>query len=343
MEKMINFVNISKTFTVKRQKIKALQHVSLQISDGDIFGVIGFSGAGKSTLLRMVNALEIPTEGRMEVDGRDINALDFSELRKVRKKIGMIFQEFNLLESKSVYDNVAIPLILNHVDKKLIQKRVTELLSFVELSDKALAYPSQLSGGQKQRIGIARALANNPSILLCDEATSALDPETTESILQLLKRINKKLNITILIVTHEIHVIQSICNRVAVMEHGSVVETGTVLEVFSNPQQNMTKRFVQTVIPDEIPPSIVETLHDDVRNYRLLKIRFLGNNAKRNIVYYINTHYKVETNILFASVNELQQTVLGIFIVQVIGDDSEINQVISYIERNKIQWQEVVL
>ncbi|MGE1061498.1 ATP-binding cassette domain-containing protein [Megasphaera paucivorans] len=340
---MINFVNISKTFTVKRQKIKALQHVSLQISDGDIFGVIGFSGAGKSTLLRMVNALEIPTEGRMEVDGRDINALDFSELRKVRKKIGMIFQEFNLLESKSVYDNVAIPLILNHVDKKLIQKRVTELLSFVELSDKALAYPSQLSGGQKQRIGIARALANNPSILLCDEATSALDPETTESILQLLKRINKKLNITILIVTHEIHVIQSICNRVAVMEHGSVVETGTVLEVFSNPQQNMTKRFVQTVIPDEIPPSIVETLHDDVRNYRLLKIRFLGNNAKRNIVYYINTHYKVETNILFASVNELQQTVLGIFIVQVIGDDSEINQVISYIERNKIQWQEVVL
>lgn len=343
MEKMINFVNISKTFTVKRQKIKALQHVSLQISDGDIFGVIGFSGAGKSTLLRMVNALEIPTEGRMEVDGRDINALDFSELRKVRKKIGMIFQEFNLLESKSVYDNVAIPLILNHVDKKLIQKRVTELLFFVELSDKALAYPSQLSGGQKQRIGIARALANNPSILLCDEATSALDPETTESILQLLKRINKKLNITILIVTHEIHVIQSICNRVAVMEHGSVVETGTVLEVFSNPQQNMTKRFVQTVIPDEIPPSIVETLHDDVRNYRLLKIRFLGNNAKRNIVYYINTHYKVETNILFASVNELQQTVLGIFIVQVIGDDSEINQVISYIERNKIQWQEVVL
>lgn len=343
MEKMINFVNISKTFTVKRQKIKALQHVSLQISDGDIFGVIGFSGAGKSTLLRMVNALEIPTEGRMEVDGRDINALDFSELRKVRKKIGMIFQEFNLLESKSVYDNVAIPLILNHVDKKLIQKRVTELLSFVELSDKALAYPSQLSGGQKQRIGIARALANNPSILLCDEATSALDPETTESILQLLKRINKKLNITILIVTHEIHVIQSICNRVAVMEHGSVVETGTVLEVFSNPQQNMTKRFVQTVIPDEIPPSIVETLHDDVRNYRLLKIRFLGNNAKRNIVYYINTHYKVETNILFASVNELQQTVLGIFIVQVIGNDSEIDQVISYIERNKIQWQEVVL
>lgn len=343
MEKMINFVNISKTFTVKRQKIKALQHVSLQISDGDIFGVIGFSGAGKSTLLRMVNALEIPTEGRMEVDGRDINALDFSELRKVRKKIGMIFQEFNLLESKSVYDNVAIPLILNHVDKKLIQKRVTELLSFVELSDKALAYPSQLSGGQKQRIGIARALANNPSILLCDEATSALDPETTESILQLLKRINKKLNITILIVTHEIHVIQSICNRVAVMEHGRVVETGTVLEVFSNPQQNMTKCFVQTVIPDEIPPSIVETLHDDVRNYRLLKIRFLGNNAKRNIVYYINTHYKVETNILFASVNELQQTVLGIFIVQVIGNDSEIDQVISYIERNKIQWQEVVL
>lgn len=339
---MINFVDISKKFTVKNQQVDALQHVSLQIDDGDIFGVIGFSGAGKSTLLRMVNALEVPTEGRVEIDGQDINTLTFTDLRKVRKRIGMVFQQFNLLNSKTVYDNVAIPLVLNHVSKDEIRRKVMELLDFVELADKAEAYPAQLSGGQKQRVGIARALATQPSILLCDEATSALDPETTEAILRLLERINKELNITILVVTHEIHVIQRICNRVAVMEKGRIVETGSVLDVFSYPQQEMTRRFVQTVIPDKIPASIVADIKKDKRNYKLLKIRFLGNHAKENILYHINKTYAVETNVLFASVNELQQTVLGIFIVQVIGNTSEIDKVTAYIDRQKIQWWEVI-
>jgi D-methionine transport system ATP-binding protein len=342
VEKMINFVDISKKFTVKNQQVDALQHVSLQIDDGDIFGVIGFSGAGKSTLLRMVNALEVPTEGRVEIDGQDINTLTFTDLRKVRKRIGMVFQQFNLLNSKTVYDNVAIPLVLNHVNKDEIRRKVMELLDFVELADKAEAYPAQLSGGQKQRVGIARALATQPSILLCDEATSALDPETTEAILRLLERINKELNITILVVTHEIHVIQRICNRVAVMEKGRIVETGSVLDVFSYPQQEMTRRFVQTVIPDKIPASIVADIKKDKRNYKLLKIRFLGNHAKENILYHINKTYAVETNVLFASVNELQQTVLGIFIVQVIGNTSEIDKVTAYIDRQKIQWWEVI-
>jgi D-methionine transport system ATP-binding protein len=340
---MINFINISKTFTVKKQHIPALHDVSLQVQDGDIFGVIGFSGAGKSTLLRMVNALEKPTDGRIEVDGQDINTLPFSELRKVRKRIGMVFQQFNLLNSKTVYDNIAIPLVLNRVEKKDIQARVLELLDFVELSDKRNAYPAQLSGGQKQRVGIARALATNPSILLCDEATSALDPETTDSILRLLEKINDALNITILIVTHEIHVIQRICNKVAVMELGRVVEHGSVLDVFSNPKQDMTKKFVQTVIADKIPEGIIRVLQRDTRNYKIIKIRFLGENSSDNVLYHINKDFAVETNIVFASVNELQKTVLGIFTIQIIGSDPEIQKVIDYIQHHQLSWQEVTL
>lgn len=338
---MINFIDISKTFMIKRQQIHALDQVSLQVEAGDIFGVIGFSGAGKSTLLRMVNGLERPTAGRVEVDGKNIATLSYAELRQVRKRIGMIFQQFNLLSSKTVYDNIAIPLILNRVDKAAIQARVTELLNFVGLSDKVNAYPSQLSGGQKQRVGIARALATNPSVLLCDEATSALDPETTDSILRLLEKINRELKITILIVTHEIHVIQRICNKVAVMEHGRVIESGSVLEVFSNPQQAITKKFVQTVIADRIPDSIIQALQQDKRNYKLLRLQFLGENVKDNVLYRINTNFVVETNILFASVNELQQTVLGIFVIQLVGSDQAIAEVIEYVRNLQLCWQEV--
>ncbi len=340
---MIKFLDVSKSFLVKKETVHALQHVSLTIQDGDMFGVIGFSGAGKSTLLRMVNALERPTSGHVEIDGQQIDTLSHTELRSVRKKIGMVFQQFNLLESKTVYDNVAIPLILNKTDKKDIRQTVMKLLEFVNLSDRADAYPAQLSGGQKQRVGIARALATNPSILLCDEATSALDPETTESILQLLERINKELNITILIVTHEIQVIQRLCNRVAVMEHGKVVETGEVLDVFSNPRQAMTQRFVQTVIPDTIPDSVLQELRQKRQPYKLLKLRFLGKTATEQVLYHINKTYPVQTNVLFASVCELQHTVLGIFIVQVIGDDDAIQNVIRYIQEKQLQWQEVTI
>lgn len=340
---MINFIDISKTFTIKKQQIHALDHVSLQVGAGDIFGVIGFSGAGKSTLLRMVNGLEVPTDGRVEVDGQDINALPFSELRQVRKRIGMVFQQFNLLSSKTVYDNIAIPLILNRVPQSHIRARVSELLEFVGLSDRVGAYPDQLSGGQKQRVGIARALATNPSILLCDEATSALDPETTDSILRLLEKINRELKITILIVTHEIHVIQRICNKVAVMEHGRVIEWGSVLDVFSNPQRDITKKFVQTVIAEKIPDSIIRDLHRDSRNYKILRLQFFGENVRDNVLFRINREFDVETNVLFASVNELQQTVLGIFIIQVIGADLDIEKVIEYIRNQQLSWREVVL
>lgn len=340
---MIQFKDVSKTFKSKGVTTQALQHVSLTIDDGDMFGVIGFSGAGKSTLLRMVNGLEMPTEGHVEINGQDLSKISHNEMRKLRKSIGMVFQQFNLLDSKTVFDNVAIPLRLNKADKDKIYTKVMELLEYVNLADKADAYPGQLSGGQKQRVGIARALATDPSILLCDEATSALDPETTESILQLLERIHKELNITILIVTHEIQVIQRLCNRVAVMEHGKVVEKGSVLEVFSNPQQDMTKKFVRTVIPDQIPPSVIAKIHEAKDNYKILKLRFLGDNATDHLIYHINKNFPVQTNILFASVNELQKTILGIFILQIIGNDAEIAQVIQYIDEQHVQWQEVDL
>ena len=325
---MIQFKDVSKTFKSKGVTTQALQHVSLTIEDGDMFGVIGFSGAGKSTLLRMVNGLEMPTEGHVEINGQDLSKVSHNEMRKLRKSIGMVFQQFNLLDSRTVFDNVAIPLRLNKVDKDTMHKKVMELLEYVNLADKADAYPGQLSGGQKQRVGIARALATDPSILLCDEATSALDPETTESILQLLERIHKELNITMLIVTHEIQVIQ---------------QKGSVLEVFSNPQQDMTKKFVRTVIPDQIPPSVVAKIHEEKDNYKILRLRFLGDNATDHLLYHINKTFSVQTNILFASVNELQKTILGIFILQIIGDDAEIAKVIQYIDEQLVQWQEVEL
>lgn len=340
---MIVFKDVSKTFRTDSGEVRALQHIGLTIRDGDIQGIIGFSGAGKSTLLRMINALEVPTEGHVEVDGRKVDELPREALRQVRKKIGMIFQQFNLLSSKTVYDNIAIPMVLNKMDMDVIDARVKELLRFVGLSDKAQVYPDQLSGGQKQRIGIARALATNPSILLCDEATSALDPETTDSILELLGQINREMNITIVVVTHEINVVRRICNRVAVMDHGRMVEQGSVLEVFSNPQQEMTKRFVQTVIPDKIPDSIVRSLKKETRNYKLLKLRFLGETTTEDLFYAINRKFPVETGIIFASCNELQGTALGIFIVEAIGRDEDIAAVRKYIVAHNVQVQEVVL
>ena len=338
---MIEFKHLSKRFSSASGMIDALQDVNLSIADGDIFGVIGFSGAGKSTLLRMVNRLEDPTEGEVLINGVNILAQSHDELRRMRKKIGMVFQQFNLLESRTVYENVALPLILNKTDAVQMERIVTTLLQFVGLSDKKDAYPSQLSGGQKQRVGIARALSTNPSILLCDEATSALDPVATEQILQLLKRINKELGITILIVTHEIDVIQKICNRVAVMELGRVVEQGSVLDVFSDPQKEITKRFVKTVIPNEVPQSVLEKLKAESRPYQLLRVRFLGDEAAENLFYHLNHDLGVETNILFANVCELQGEALGLFIIEVINEHDGVPKVKAYFDEHGLSWKEV--
>ena len=339
----IEFKDVNKTFSLGGQSVEALKDVNLSIEKGDIFGVIGFSGAGKSTLLRMVNSLEVPTSGSVFVHGQNVSALPYKELRKVRKNIGMVFQQFNLLESKTVYENIALPLRLSHIEQAAIDQIVTTLLKFVNLEDKKDSYPDQLSGGQKQRVGIARALTTNPSILLCDEATSALDPDTTEQILQLLKRINQKLNITILIVTHEIDVIQKICNRVAVMELGRIVESGSVLDVFSDPQQEITKRFVHTVIPDTVPEAIQSHIKEEKRPYKLFKVRLLGDEAAEDIFYHMNAELGIETHIVFANVSELQQTALGIYIIQVIDENGAADKASNYLTQREVKWKEVTL
>ena len=257
---MIEFRRVSKLFDDGEKKIEALKEINITVEKGDIFGVIGFSGAGKSTLIRTVNLLEYPTSGEVIVEGKDLSKMAEKDLREAKKNIGMIFQHFNLLNSKTVFDNVAMPLLLSHKKKKEIEESVYEVLRFVGLEEKAMSYPNQLSGGQKQRVGIARALATNPSILLCDEATSALDPQTTKSILNLLKRINEEYKITILIITHEMEVIKEICNRVAVMEDGSVIESGNVIDIFAHPKTETTRNFVRSVVRDEVPASVYKWL-----------------------------------------------------------------------------------
>lgn len=340
---MIRFEHVSKTFQTKNGPFDALKDVSFEIEKGDIYGVIGYSGAGKSTLIRMVNALETPTSGNVWVEGKDIGTLNQKELRNLRKGIGMIFQQFNLLESKTIYDNVAIALKLNGVSKKDIEKRVTELLDFVELSDKKYSYPGQLSGGQKQRVGIARALANNPSILLCDEATSALDPKTTDSILELLKKINEMLHITIVIITHEMNVIQKICNKVAVMDYGQVVETGSVIQVFSDPRSDIARRFVGNLIRDVIPEPLVESIRRETRNSRLLRIKLENTDSTEPLLWEINRRFEVETNILYSTINVIQGIVVGIMLVLFTGTDEEIEKAEQYILESKEEYKEVTL
>lgn len=340
---MIRFEHVSKTFQTKNGPFDALKDVSFEIEKGDIYGVIGYSGAGKSTLIRMVNALETPTSGNVWVEGKDIGTLNQKELRNLRKGIGMIFQQFNLLESKTIYDNVAIALKLNGVSKKDIEKRVTELLDFVELSDKKYSYPGQLSGGQKQRVGIARALANNPSILLCDEATSALDPKTTDSILELLKKINEMLHITIVIITHEMNVIQKICNKVAVMDYGQVVETRSVIQVFSDPRSDIARRFVGNLIRDVIPEPLVESIRRETRNSRLLRIKLENTDSTEPLLWEINRRFEVETNILYSTINVIQGIVVGIMLVLFTGTDEEIEKAEQYILESKEEYREVTL
>lgn len=338
---IISFENLSKRYEKKGQTFVALDNVTFKVNKGDVYGLIGFSGAGKSTLLRMVNALETPTEGKVFVKGVDLTSLKESKLREVRKDIGMIFQEFNLLETKTVFDNIAIPLVLRHESKQKIKSRVEELLKFVGLEDKAKALPGELSGGQKQRVGIARALATEPEILLCDEATSALDPDTTESILNLLARVNKELNVTILFVTHTIRVVQKLCNKVAILEHGKLVENGSVIDIFSKPKSTIAKRFVETVIPNKIPESIVAELKKYEANYKVIRIFFHAEHATDDVIWQINAKLGVHTNVMFASVTELQGRVLSIITLQLTGNEEDFKKVEDYINSHGIAFEEV--
>ncbi|OOM78512.1 methionine import ATP-binding protein MetN 2 [Clostridium puniceum] len=340
---MIELRNIRKVFNRKDVTVEALKGVNLKVEQGDIFGVIGFSGAGKSTLIRMVNYLEKPTSGEVIVDNKNLERLNKKELRDIRKRIGMIFQNFNLLESKTVFENVAIPLVLNNTPKSEIESRVKELLEFVGLENKSKAYPDELSGGQKQRVGIARALATNPLILLCDEATSALDPQTTDSILQLLKKINKEYNITILMITHEMNVIREVCNKVAVMEKGEIIEQGDLIDVFGNPKEETTKNFVRTVVHDEVPKVVLEGINYEDTKSRVLKLKFIGENSKQAILAQACSKFNVEPNILFANVTELQGNILGHLIVELKGEKENIQKSYEFMKDKNVGIEEVAL
>ena len=339
---MIQLEHISKRYVGPSGTVDALKDVSVHVEKGDIYGIIGSSGAGKSTLLRMVNQLEKPDTGTVTVAGRELSTLSKAELRKMRRKIGMVFQQFNLLESKTVFQNVAIPLILEGIPKEKITERVKEVLHIVELHDKRDTYVTQLSGGQKQRVGIARALATEPAILLCDEATSALDPKTTESILGLLKRINKKMGVTILLITHQMQVIQMICNKVAVMGNGQIVEQGTVLDVFSQPHAPVTQEFVRTVINDQIPKSILDLLQTETRRYVIDRLKFIGASVKKPVISEICQIVGVEVNILGATVQEFGESIMCIFILQMFGSDDKLLQAEAQIDAAGVLRERVV-
>lgn len=340
---MIEFHQVSKVFESNGNKIEALKDINLTIDKGDIFGVIGFSGAGKSTLLRTINLLEYPTSGEVLVKGKNLTKLSKYEIREAKKDIGMIFQHFNLIHSKTVFHNVAMPLLLSGYNKKSVEEEVYEILRFVGLEEKAKNYPDQLSGGQKQRVGIARALITNPSILLCDEATSALDPETTKSILKLLKRINEEYHITILIITHEMEVIKEICNRIAVMEDGQIIETGNVFDVFANPKTETTRNFVKSVIRDEVPQSVYQLVREKNHFSRIYKIEFFGANSGQPIISKTAKIYDVEINVLFGNITELQGIPFGNLIVELIGNDHEIHRAVEYIISQDIRVKEVTV
>jgi D-methionine transport system ATP-binding protein len=339
--KVIQLKGVTKVYDSGGQKVNALNDIDLVVHEGEIFGVIGFSGAGKSSLIRCVNLLERPTSGNVIVDGKDLTTLSSKEIREVKRNIGMVFQHFNLLNSKTVFHNVAMPLLLAKVPKKEINQRVNELLEFVGLADKANNYPDQLSGGQKQRIGIARALATRPSILLCDEATSALDPQTTNSILQLLKKVNREYNITILMITHEMAVIKEICDRVAVIEAGRIIEEGSVFEVFSSPDTETAKNFVSSVMNDAIPESIRKLLDQDDDKRRIYRINLEGETVGQPLLSEVSKKFDVHVNVLFGNISELQGIPFGNIIVEFTGSDKEINRAIMHMNQKKVAVKEV--
>lgn len=334
---LIQLTNVKKTFNGKNGNIQAVNDVSLNVEKGDIYGIVGYSGAGKSTLVRLLNGLELPTSGEVIVNDQDITKLKNKELRTFRKKIGMIFQHFNLLWSRTVLENIQLPLELAGVPKSKRKERAEELLRLVGLEGRGQAYPSQLSGGQKQRVGIARALANDPEILLCDEATSALDPQTTEEVLDLLLAINKKLNLTIVLITHEMNVIRKICNKVAVMELGKVVEEGDVLTVFRQSKKEVTKRFVQQDIePEADSTELLAELIKENPSGRLATLTFSERNANEPVISQAIRRYNIDVNVVYGKIKQVKEGSFGSLTVLMTGETKELDQAEVFIKEQGV-------
>ncbi len=343
---MIEIINLSKTYKIKDNSVLALSNVSLNIDSGQIYGIIGYSGAGKSTLVRCINLLEKPDSGSVSIDNEILTSeenghqvyLKGKKLNNIRKNIGMIFQHFNLLDRSTVFENIAYTLKYSKKSKEEINKRVFELLDLVDLKEKADVYPSQLSGGQKQRVAIARALANNPKILLSDEATSALDPDATKSILELLKKLNKTLGITIVVITHEMDVVKEICDNVAVMENGEIVESGSVYNIFAHPEKEITKKFVKSSINESNLNKIIESNAVNFSKVgKLVRLIFDNNVVGEALISKISTSHNVEVNIILANVEIISGSTLGTMICKINGDNTSINEAIKTLKENKVR------
>lgn len=331
---MINLSNITKQYQSKSGILQALDNINLTVQPGEIFGVVGKSGAGKSTLIRCVNLLEQPTQGKVYVDNQELTALTQTQLRSARHNIGMIFQHFNLLSQRTVYENIAFPLELLGYDKKRIRQTVEPLLELTGLIDKKNAYPVQLSGGQKQRVAIARALASKPKVLLCDEATSALDPHTTQSILQLLKDINNRLGLTILLITHEIEVVKQICDRVALIDGGKIIEQDEIFDFFSKPKTSLAQEFVKSCLKQELP----EVLQQQLKNTQtlgdnaVLRIIFHGHAAAEPLIAHLMQDFNIKLNILQANIEFLKKDTLGIMVTEVVNPTDNLANGIAYLQ-----------
>ncbi|HLQ83823.1 MAG TPA: methionine ABC transporter ATP-binding protein [Pseudogracilibacillus sp.] len=329
---MIDIRQVNKIYPGKNGKITAVSDVNLHINKGEIFGIVGYSGAGKSTLLRCINLLERPTSGEIFIDDTNLTKMSIQELRQARQSIGMIFQGFHLASSKTAAENIAFSLQVAGVPVKKRKERVKELLELVGLADKADHFPAQLSGGQKQRVSIARAIANNPKVLLSDEATSALDPSTTKSILNLLKKINEELGITIVLITHEMEVVKEICHRCAVMQNGKVIEEGRTYDIFSNPKNDLTKKFIETILEFNIPKELMATCTGTV-----VKLQFEGTIANEAIVSDMLQAYPVSGNILHGKIEYIRDEPLGIFIMELLGKSDAIKEALVYLEKRMKQ------
>ena len=345
---MIKLDHITQTYkTPEGREFKALDDVSIEIRPGEIFGIIGRSGAGKSTLVRSINLLNRPSEGTVTVDGKNLTELSEDELRESRRSIGMIFQHFNLLSSRTVYDNVALPLELVGTPKNVIREKVEPLLKLVGLTEHAHKYPSQLSGGQKQRVGIARALTNDPKVLLSDEATSALDPETTVATLALLKRINKELGLTIVMITHEMQVVKQICERVVVMNYGKIVEQGKVVDIFMSPQHETTKALIGNVMARDMPASILDRFRKARENHPnsdavyLLRLAFSGNEVTRPVISECSRRFNLDFNILRGTVDDVQGQTLGSLTVLIEAESSVFIEAVNFLRENGVVVEEI--
>ncbi len=341
---MLELKHITKVFDTDAGRVTAVDDVSLHINAGEVFGIIGFSGAGKSTLVRCINLLERPTSGEVLVDGTDLMRLEDADLRAVRRRIGMIFQHFNLMPSRTVFENIALALRHSGLDAAAKSRKIEELLDLVGLSDKLSAYPAQLSGGQKQRVAIARALANDPKVLLCDEATSALDPQTTHSILKLLKEVNRKLNLTIVVITHQMSVIKEICDRVAVMKKGRIVEEGSIMDIFAHPQAELTKDFINTANNVKKFFELVHSGQLDLRvqeGGKILLLTYIGASAAEPLIVALYERFQVRANIVFGNIDFIQGSALGKLGVVLNGSADSVLAAVDYLKQNGVTVEEL--